>query len=392
MYRTAEPVMKWAKANESYLHGREPVASIGLVWSQRNTDFYGRDEAADRVDAPYTGFLHALVRARLPYLPVHVDDLASQAARFSVLILPDLGALGAAHCDSVRRFVERGGSLVATGVTSLYDEWGDPRPDYQLADVFGCRRLEAAPRLAGTRQPSRREDRFAPEGHSYLRLHPELRARLDGPKAGDEPVAAGERHEVLLGFEETDIVPFGGLLSPLEAAAGAIVPLTYVPPFPTYPPETSWMREPKTSVPGLVLTRRGGSRVAFLPADIDRRYALQHLTDHGDLLANIVRWAAGDSVPVSVVGPGWIDCHLYRQGDRLLLHLVNLTSAATWRAPLEEYIPVGPLRIRVRVDSGRVASWARLLVAGGQEPVSVREGRAEFRIASVTDHELVVLD
>jgi hypothetical protein len=34
---------------------------------------------------------------------------------------------------------------------------------------------------------------------------------------------------------------------------GAAVPLTYVPPFPTDPPETSWMREPTTSMPGLIL-------------------------------------------------------------------------------------------------------------------------------------------
>ena len=44
MYRTAEPVMQWHKANEAYLVNRKPVASVGLVWSQRNTDFFGRDE------------------------------------------------------------------------------------------------------------------------------------------------------------------------------------------------------------------------------------------------------------------------------------------------------------------------------------------------------------
>ena len=49
-------------------------------WSQRNTDFYGRNDPAERVDAPYTGFMHALVRARIPYLPIHVDDLDGTAA------------------------------------------------------------------------------------------------------------------------------------------------------------------------------------------------------------------------------------------------------------------------------------------------------------------------
>ena len=64
---TAEPVMRWWKANEQYLVNRTPIANAGVVWSQRNTDFFGRDAAAEVVDAPYTGFMHALVRAGFPY-------------------------------------------------------------------------------------------------------------------------------------------------------------------------------------------------------------------------------------------------------------------------------------------------------------------------------------
>ncbi len=80
MYSTAEPVMRWWKANEQYLVNRTPIANVGVVWSQRNTDFFGRDAAAEVVDAPYTGFMHALVRARIPYLPIHADDIDRGAA------------------------------------------------------------------------------------------------------------------------------------------------------------------------------------------------------------------------------------------------------------------------------------------------------------------------
>jgi hypothetical protein len=377
MYRTAEPVMKWAKANEAYLHSREPVASVGLAWSQRNTDFFGRDNAGEIVDAPYTGFMHALVRARIPYLPVHLDDVANAAGRFSLLILPNVGAMPESQCAAVRKFVEAGGSLVATGLTSLYDEWGDARPDYALGDLFRAHRIEGAPRAG---------QRAGQAAHTYLRLSPELRARVDGPKAGDEPPATGVRHAVLKGFDETDILAFGGMLSPLRVDAGAVVPLTFVPPFPTFPPETAWMREPKTDVPGLVLSERGNARIAFMPADLDRRYEREHLPDHGDLLANIVRWAAGGSIPLSVEGPGFLDCHLYKQQSRLILHIVNLTSAGTWRAPLEELIPVGPLRISVRGAAGKKA---RLLVRGGSVPV---QASGLFELASVLDHEVVVLE
>jgi hypothetical protein len=124
-----------------------------------------------------------------------------------------------------------------------------------------------------------------------------------GPHIKDEPPASGTRHQVLRGFEETDLLPFGGSLTALRVDATALVPLTFVPPFPTYPPETSWMRQPTSDIPGLVLSEHGASRVAYLPADIDRRYAREHLPDHARLIANIVRWVANETVPLAVEAP-----------------------------------------------------------------------------------------
>ncbi|MBW7453267.1 beta-galactosidase, partial [Paenibacillus sepulcri] len=43
-FENAPPVMQWHKDNESYLYNRRPCANIGLVWSQENTEFYGRDQ------------------------------------------------------------------------------------------------------------------------------------------------------------------------------------------------------------------------------------------------------------------------------------------------------------------------------------------------------------
>jgi hypothetical protein len=396
MYHTAEPVMRWWKANEPYLINRTPIASVGLVWSQRNTDFFGRDEAAERIDEPYTGFMHALVRSRIPYLPVHVDDIEQNGSNLTTLILPNVGALSDAQSSAIRRFVQKGGSLVATGHTGLYNEWGDARSDFALADLFACHWTGEVPALRGSTARSSGEGRgaFAPgaSGHTYLRLTPELRAGVDGPKAGDEPARAGKRHPVLRGFDETDILPFGGRVSTLKVETTAIVPLTFVPPFPTYPPETAWMRQPSSDIPGLVLSQHGDSRVAYMPADVDRRYAREHLPDHAVLLANVVRWAVGSSAPLEVTGPGLIDCHLYEQPGRTILHLVNLTSEASWRAPLDELIRVGPFEVRIRLPQRPApARSARLLVAGGDRPVRLEGDAAIVQVDSILDHEVVVI-
>jgi len=267
MYQTAGPVMKWHKANETYLANRKPIASVGLVWSQRNTDFYGRDNAAELVDAPYEGYAQALIRARIPYLPVHAADIDRESAGLSTLILANVGAMSDGECAAVRRFVARGGSLIATGESTLYNEWGDARPDFALADLLHVHRQGIA-----TRAPAAGGRRGATASiHTYLRLHPELRARVYGPKTGNEPPATGTRHPVLNGFEETDIIPFGGTLPALRIDQGATSLLTLVPEFPVYPPETAWMRESDSGIPGLVVSEAaGGGRVAYLAADLDR--------------------------------------------------------------------------------------------------------------------------
>jgi hypothetical protein len=368
-FRNIEPLNRWHEENREFLINRLPVASVGVVWSQRNTDFHGRDDPGLLVDLPHRGMTNALIRARVPYLPIHVDDIKRQGGELSVLILPDVAAMSDPQCASVRRFVEGGGHLVATGHTSLYNEWGDPRADFALGDLFGARRP------AG-RQPSFAEDlAHAKETvHSYLRL------------------LEGRRHSILNSFDETDILPFGGRLERLEVTPGADVLLTYVPPFPVYPPETAWLSTPRTNLPGLVVrTTEKGSRVAYLAADLDRRFGRDNLPDHADLLANLVRWAAGKSIPLAVEGPGLIDCNLYHQPGRMVLHLVNLTNAGTWRAPLHELIPVGPLKVRMKLAADVSGTKVNRLVARRDGSASVSERWATIDVPSVLDHEVIVV-
>jgi len=387
MYHTAEPIFKWHKANEEFLINRLPVASVGVVWSQDNTDFYGREDAENKVSQPYRGIMQALIRARIPYIPVFADHIDREASQLKLLILPNVGGLSAAQVNSVKRFVANGGSLFATGESSLYNEWGDELQDYALSDLFKTHYVKSG---SDSRQGSGvRGDTTL---HTYLRIHPELRKSIYGPQTGTEPAITGERHIILKGFEQTDIFPFGGVLTQLKVDAGAQTLMTFIPEFPTYPPETAWMREPVTTIQGLIVnTLPNGSRIAFMPADIDRQYARFNFPDHGNLLANIIRWASKDDFPISVSGPGLIDCHLYKQPGLLIIHLVNLTNAGTWRQSVEEFIPVGPITVKVKLQAGMNGEFPNLMVAGQRIVANVADGWSQFQLSSILNHELVVL-
>jgi hypothetical protein len=205
-------------------------------------------------------------------------------------------------------------------------------------------------------------------------------------------VVTGERHPVLKGFDETDILAFGGLLESLRVDNGATVLATFIPPFPVAPPEDVWMREPRTNIPGLIVNETGGrGRVAFLPADFDRRYGRDHLPDRGNLLANLVRWATRGNFPLQVEGPGLVDSHLYQQKDKLILHLINLTNAGTWRAPVDELIPVGPMTVRVQLPAGVRGNRIQLLVSKRSAKVATKNGWAHFELPTILDHEVAVV-
>src|SRR5690606_2450779 len=64
-YTTAEPLMRWYAQHEEFLRDREPIASVGVVWSRRNLDHFGRDHANVRVVEPYRGVVDALIRHRI---------------------------------------------------------------------------------------------------------------------------------------------------------------------------------------------------------------------------------------------------------------------------------------------------------------------------------------
>jgi hypothetical protein len=388
IYKTAAPIFRWHKTYEELLVNRLPLATVGIVWSQQNMDFYGRDDAELMVDLPMRGIIQALIRARIPFLPVHADHIRRDGNQLSALVFPNLGILTAKQIGDIKEFAHRGGGIVATGETSMYDEYGDRLSDYALGDLFGTHMIEQ--NVSDQRSVSVRK--ASETLHTYLRLIPELRGSTDGPINGKEPVVKGIRHEVLKGFEETDILSYGGSLLPLKTEPGTETVMTFIPEFPVYPPETSWMRVPKTDTPGLILnTMPGGSRVAFIPGDIDRQFGRYNLPDHGNLLANLIRWASRDNVPLVAECQGLIDCNLYTQHDKLIIHVVNLTSAGTWRQPVDEYIPIGPVKLRVKMPDWISGNNLKLLVSGTAGTAVREKGWCSFIISEIKDHEVAVI-
>jgi len=146
----------------------------------------------------------------------------------------------------------------------------------------------------------------------------------------------------------------------------------------------------------------GWGRVVYLAASLDHAFGKHNLPDHGQLLANLVRWAAADRIPLQVTGTGLVDCHLYvtasgsggfhGQEQQLVLHLVNLSHPGAWRPPLHELIAVGPFEVVVQHPKAMTGASVRCLVSYQATALAIVDGWAHFCVERIVDHEVVVVD
>jgi hypothetical protein len=362
--RVVEDVFSWHHSAEPYLRNRTSLARVGVVYSQQSAAYYGGERARAKVEAPILGVYQALVEARVPFEMVH-DRLLDRehVDRFKTLVLPNVAALSDEQCRQIAGFCARGGSVVATGETSLYDEWGVLRASFGLADLFGVDALGPAE---------------GPVKNAYL--------------CPEHDVAA--RYAPLLdGLEDAGRIVDGVYRVPVEAREPLPAPpLTRVPPYPDLPMEEVYPRRPRTGEPGVYLRDTGGGRVVYFPWDVARLFWEILNVDHGRLLANAVRWATNEEPPVAVTGPGLLDVTAWRQAGSLTVHLVNLTNPMTMRGPFRELIGVGEQLVRLRLPAGESVRRVQLLRAGGSPRVEEEPGFATVTVPGVLVHEVVAID
>jgi hypothetical protein len=256
---------------------------------------------------------------------------------------------------SARSIRKRGGSIVATYETSLYDEWGVRRKDFGLASLFGTS-------FTGKQE--------GPLLNSYLTL--------------------GEPHPLLKGFEGASRIING--THSVSVTPDANSPLSLVPTYPDLPMEEVFTRDAKSTQPGVVLRERGPGRVVYFPADIDRTFWEVLDVDQSKLLGNAVLWATNEPPPVTVEGKGVLDIAIWQQKNSLTVHLVNLTNPMMMKGPIREVIPVTDQRLTIRIPGSHRVNHVRLLVAGTPARYRQESDAIHLTVPTIGVHEVVALD
>jgi hypothetical protein len=262
----------------------------------------------------------ALFESRIPYYPLHIADLARHGKNLPVLVFPNIGGMTDAECIAVREYVRAGGSILVTGMTSLYDGDGEPRPDFGLADVLGVNLAAAAP--TRTFFAKAMED-------SYFALPPGNGGTV--------------RHPALAGLEETQVIPYGGSAIALRVAPDRQVLASFA------VAKSDGAPTGDSERPCLIVGTFGRGRVAFMPNDLDHRYLDDPHPDQTLLIGNLLRWCAGEGpLPIELEGPGYVGAYLYRKNGASLVHLLNGSGIDNGEQIAERAYPVGPLKVKVK--------------------------------------------
>jgi len=355
-----ERIYGWHFAHERYLRNEAPLARVALLHSEQTSAYHAGVAQGDRHEDHVLGMYHALVEARIPFELVHEAFLTpDRLDRFKLLILADAAALSDAQCRSIREYVDRGGSVLATFASSLFTDTGQRREDFGLAELFG---VSFAGKIDGPMQ------------NSYLRLE------------------EAARHPILKGLEDTPRIVNGVFRVNVRPRIAFPSPVTLIPTYPDLPMEDVYPRVERTDARELYLRDLGRSRVVYFPWDIDRTFWEVMCVDHLQLLKNAIAWAANEPQPVEVEGPGVIDVTVWRQRDSMTVHLVNLTNPMMMKGPLRETIPVGPLQVRIRPPQGVRPNRIRLLTADTTPRVQKDGEGITATVPAVDVHEVIAID
>ncbi len=363
---TGRSFYQWIAANEPHFRNRRSMANLAVLYPQSTIAFYksgtggGSWQGAERVQTTdyLQGLYYALLEGRFLFDFVHQEDLTPDTLRkYHALLIPNAAYLRHEECDAIRQYVNTGGSLLATFETSRYNEWGDPRKDFALADVFSAS-------ITG--------EVVGPLPNSYMRIE--------------------QRHATLNGFEGTTLLP--GPENRVQVRLIDELPLTLsvVPSYPVFPPEMVYPRTPRTNEPAIVLRQKGSSRVAYFPGDVDRTFWRSGNPDLSALLQNTIRWLAGRAgPPVSVTGEGIIELFAWETEPGYALHILNYTNPNMTRGFIRRFYLIGAQTVDFDVADGKKISRVRALRSGQPLAFHQTSRTVHFEVPTVTDYEVVAL-
>jgi len=353
---------RFAADNARYLHRTRSEAKVAVVWSDATGNAYSPDAqlidigtvqsqtTAGNVKSEFGGVSEALLRAHVPFDVV--DDVTIEQAdlsRYQSIFLPNVACMSDAAARRLTEFVRNGGGLFATFDTSLYNLYGERRPDFALREALG---VSFAGAYAG------------PRNYDFMRA------------VKDDPLTRRLPRSVILApayFARVKTAGATNLIQYLDKRPG---PYEIIPPL--------------SSDPALTVNHLGRGTVVYASGDLGNTIANFHMPDSLLVVENAAA-KLGHTGPVLTGVPGSVEfVHRSQEnGARHLFHLVNFTGEMT--RPIREVVPIRGARLTLPAGLSVKRAFT-LMSKQTLTPHRNQAGLTELTLPEFHEYEVVVVE
>ncbi len=338
--RSLKALFDFAEKNGELLKSVRPKPQVGILTGAQTIRWYQSPLFVPQAYSNYYYGAWQLTRdlgyGAEPFLDHEMT--AERLARYKLVFAPNAACLSEAECAALVRYVEAGGCLLATHLTSIANEFGRPRRDYGLAELFGIN--------LKTIEPIEMPDLYLNVVSSQM------------------------------------LVPQDPQVMQFQATGGAEVIA-----------ETEDRGYRRTLGPAAATRLFGKGRVIYIGSGLEAVYE-ETLNESlrvyfGSLLDPIL----ASTRPYELEFRAGMMHEFASSRDTLLLHLLANTGNI-WKKLLvqEEFLPIKDVRMRLRLPPGRSAKSVELMWGGGEPAWSVRDGWVELTVPRLQVYEVIRVD
>ncbi|HWQ55466.1 MAG TPA: alpha-amylase family protein [Bryobacteraceae bacterium] len=324
------------KRNGAALQHLQANRYAGILTSSSSIDWYRYRPGGETgySNAFYYGAYTLLKDAHVQAEPFMESRLTPEwLAQYRLVYLPNAACLSEAQVECIRQYVRNGGALLASYETSLYDERGNRRPDFALADVFGAHWKQS------------------PDWYTDLFLH--STSEPDLPQDPDVTLVEA--------------------VNPGEVAA-----------------QTVEAARKRTLGPGLIVRPFGKGKVAYLAGSLEAVYYEARLRRLPGFMRRLVESLADEAAPYRLSAPVGVFGHLAQDRNSRVLHVL-CDVGNKWKLPVsrEEYAPVSRVTADIQLPQGARPKSVRLLRRGTPAPFHFENRRVTVELRDVEVYEAI---
>lgn len=345
---------QFVKLNETLLTQHVSVASIGIYYSRATRlSFRNKSEEGDRFEGFIKGVETVLIENHIPHDFIADDQISKERlAKYKVVILPNVRCLSDKEVSLLTGYVAGGGNLIATYETSLYGVDGAMKPDFALAEMFGCN-------FTGEKVNTRKDFYQVIADPSHPIVKPDS--------------------------DQTKLLINAGYTLICKASAKAKKICTYNPVVHNQPPEKAWTNDWSQEYPTVLENQFQKGKVIYFSNQPDLiTFEFGH-PDVRNLLARSVRYLAGSSIPIETNAPESVHAGLTRSlqnPNEYIFSMVNTTSGPV--RPLRNIVPV--FQLQSKLSLGAKLRKHKILRSQGDVTIRYVNDRIEVNVDKLEDY------